>query len=340
MPQTTGVGLLWYTGVIGTAFWCYTRLQLGIGGDVYEGDVTDFSQVVGYYKACLEFEDAARQVSWRDRHDQELRFENLLEAIDEPAVASFSVLDVGCGLGDLFGYLKRSGRLKGRYLGVDVVSEMIEAAKARHPEAEFELRDILQDPPEQNFDLVVCSGSLTVKVPGHERFVARMLAQMVELAQMAVAVNFQSGRAAGRGASPLASGALYYAGPLRFCGLCRRLCRWTALREDVLATDFSVYLYPGHARSISCYRRRAAPEPSAVGAAWLLLERRLPAQALEVLAAAEPSAESLNLRGMAHHQVGDLEEARRWYTAALALDARYEPASLNLEALERQVMPD
>lgn len=289
-----------------------------------------------YYAQCLKLEEPARQVSWRSRHDQELRFENLLEAIDERGLGrGFSVLDVGCGLGDLWGYLRRSGREVTRYLGVDVVPEMVSRARRRHPEGRFEVRDILAEPLTERFDLVVCSGSLTVRVPAHERFVQQMLVQMCAQAELAVAVNFQSTRA--YGVNPEPHPALYHADPLRIYGVCRRICRWTALREDMLATDFTVYLYPGHSRSVSRYRRLPTPPPAPAAVGWLLLERRLPEQALEVLAGETPSAEVLNLRGMACHQMGRFDVAEAHYTEAVRLDADYTPARLNLKALRERL---
>ena len=70
--------------------------------------------------------------------------------------------------------------------------------------------------------------------------------------------------------------------PLKLYAYCRSLCPWTVLREDTLATDFCVYMLPGHARSVARYSNIPSP-PDAAGLGWLLLERRLPGQALEAL---------------------------------------------------------
>jgi SAM-dependent methyltransferase len=294
----------------------------------------DFQRVFSYYEEFLRHPEDARKVAWRSVHGQELRFENLLEALDE-GVVPFSVLDVGCGLGDLFGYLGRTGR-QVDYLGVDIVPQMVEQARARHPEGRFEVCNILESPPRRRFDLVLCSGGMTVRVPRHEQFVRRMLEAMLELADMAVAVNFQSTRA--YGLNPLArqDEDLYHADPLKLYGMCRQLSRWTALREDMLVSDVTVYLYKGHSRSLGRYARLPSPAPDPLGLAWLALERRLPAEALRILEGAPKGAARSNFAGVAHHQLGQLKEALALYQEALALEPGFEPARLNLQALRSQ----
>lgn len=286
-------------------------------------------RVFAYYREFLSHPDDARKVAWRTRFDQELRFENLLEAVDE-ADTGLSILDVGCGLGDLYSWLRATGR-EGDYLGVDIVPEMIEAARARHPAARFEVCDVLVKPPEQTFDLVVCSGGLTVRTPEHERFVLAMIDRMLALSHGAVAINFQSTRAFA--VNPLAERDpdLFHADPLALYAACRERCRWTVLREDMLPTDLTIYLYPGYARSHRAYARRA-PQPDTFGLAWLLLERRLPQAALQVLDAdvGPPEAPLVNLRGVALRQLGERAAAEEAFREALRLDPGYEPARLNL----------
>ena len=45
-----------------------------------------------------------------------------------------SIVDIGCGYGDLFGYLRSIG-WHGEYVGIDIVPELIEEARRRYPEA-------------------------------------------------------------------------------------------------------------------------------------------------------------------------------------------------------------
>ena len=295
----------------------------------------DFSRVKSYYAEFLGHADDARRVAWRCSYGQEVRFEELLGAIEPTELTGRSVLDVGCGLGDLFSYLRKRGN-QVDYTGVDIVPEMVAAARERHPEGRFDVRDILSSPIDKTFDIVICSGALTVRVPDHDLFVQKMLAQMLKLARLAVSVNFQSTRAFRSNPMALQNDDLYYADPLKLYAFCRSLCPWTVLREDTLASDFCIHMLPGHAPSVSRYSLIPS-RPKAEGVGWLLLERRLPLQALKTLEAAPRTAETFNLIGMAQHQLGHWAEAASHYREALRLDPGFDAARLNLETVSRRL---
>jgi SAM-dependent methyltransferase len=65
------------------------------------------------------------------------------------------VLELGCGMGDLLASVRPS-----RGLGIDACSAMVERARAKHPELEFQTFDAhLMDSPER-FDVIICSDLL------------------------------------------------------------------------------------------------------------------------------------------------------------------------------------
>jgi len=65
-----------------------------------------------------------------------------------------SVLDVGCGTGDLFRYLKKTGK-NVKYLGVDQSADMLKRAGKRNPEAHFVQGNIYQMDDIPKFDTVI-----------------------------------------------------------------------------------------------------------------------------------------------------------------------------------------
>jgi SAM-dependent methyltransferase len=71
-----------------------------------------------------------------------------------------SLLDVGCGYGDLYQHLRLRG-WQGRYVGVDIVPGLIEEGRRRYPEADLRLEDIQLSPPAERFDWVVSVHALT-----------------------------------------------------------------------------------------------------------------------------------------------------------------------------------
>lgn len=62
-----------------------------------------------------------------------------------------SILDIGCGYGDLNIYL-RSGGWQGRYCGVDINPELIAEGRRRDPEVDLRVHDIQQATLGENFD--------------------------------------------------------------------------------------------------------------------------------------------------------------------------------------------
>ena len=68
-----------------------------------------------------------------------------------PQNAEQSILDLGCGTGALTERLAGLGR---RVLGADSSPEMIESARAQHPELEFVRCDALNLPYEQEWDVI------------------------------------------------------------------------------------------------------------------------------------------------------------------------------------------
>ena len=93
---------------------------------------------------------------WGSRRSAHRRY---LMAITQLNVAKgHSLLDWGCGNGDLFWFLNDLG-IDVHYLGVDIVPKMVELALANNVVAVK--RDLLLDPPrEAEFDHIICIGTV------------------------------------------------------------------------------------------------------------------------------------------------------------------------------------
>jgi SAM-dependent methyltransferase len=294
----------------------------------------DYDHLREYYGDFAHAGTAARRVAWRCDDDQALRAEVLLEAVDR-ADWPCSVLDVGCGNGFLYGHLQRTGRLT-RYVGLDLLPHMIDEAMRRFPEGDFRQLDLLALDSDERFDLVVCSGSLNVRVPKHTRWVQRMLAAMWQRAERAVAVNFQTTRAFQYNPEARHDQDLFHGDRAQLLAWCEPLTPWVAMRQDYLGDDCTFYLYKGYHRTVRTLERAAAsdergPTEAACGAAYLYLERKLPALALSALEGHEETARVANFRGLAHHRLGDHARAAEQYRRALAIDPTFEEAQLNLD---------
>lgn len=291
--------------------------------------------VARYYAALSHETEPARRVSWRGPWDQQLRFEVLCAVLQGAPTAPLpTVLDVGCGLGDLAPFLERRGQPVA-YLGVDVLPEMIAGARQRHPQRRFELLDVLaSDPPGAPFDYVFASGTLSVRGPGHQDHVRRMIERMFALCTRGLALNFQSARVRGRHAPGELDRDIFYADPLETYTFCRTLTPRTVLREDVLPTDFSVLLFRGPSGAHLGYEQLVRREPPVpgwhAGLASLCLDQGLPDEALRCLQGAPDSAEVANFRGVSWLHAGDPLRAVESLRRALVLDPMAPEPPVNL----------
>lgn len=137
-----------------------------------------------YEEALLKYgPDSAQALQWKNRKSQQVRFAALSQVA---SLAGKSVLDVGCGVGDLYKYLQDSfARVD--YCGLDVVPGMIAAAKQKYPGARFVHANVL-DFTEQ-YDYVLASGALTYNMQGGKELYFEIIKHMYALAKKGVAFN-------------------------------------------------------------------------------------------------------------------------------------------------------
>lgn len=143
-----------------------------------------YERVRAYFAGCLaRYGNDPRGVDWHDRDAQRARFEALLylESLD-----GASILDAGCGLGDLYGYLHERG-IPVRYTGCDLSPAHIEAARAIYPAARFEIIDARTLLARERFDYVIACGMLHLRVPRWNRWVWEQVEAMYEGSRRGVA---------------------------------------------------------------------------------------------------------------------------------------------------------
>ncbi|HEY6427789.1 MAG TPA: class I SAM-dependent methyltransferase [Acidimicrobiales bacterium] len=82
-----------------------------------------------------------------------------------------SVLDVGCGAGELLRLARRSGH-GGRLVGLDPAMAMLDVAKAEQPDIEWVRGDLMSTSLSGRFDLVVMTGHAFQVFLEDDRFAA------------------------------------------------------------------------------------------------------------------------------------------------------------------------
>jgi len=139
-----------------------------------------------FYGPLAASASAARRVGWDSPAAHRLRLTALCEAIGDAA----SVLDAGCGEGQLLLELRTRG-FTGSYRGEDALASMIARAEAlpADPQATFVVADAF-DASGPRADAVVCSGALnTIVAPDHDRHVASAMTAMWARAEHTAALD-------------------------------------------------------------------------------------------------------------------------------------------------------
>lgn len=174
-------------------------------------------------------------LGWRDGSQQALRFQVLTEGIQP--LAKRSLLDVGCGFGDLYDFLTERG-IEVHYTGCDVSPDVLVVARERHPHLVFEERDILENPyPDEVFDYVVMSGVFNHVIQDNEAFVERMLRAAFRACKLGITANMVTEEVDYR------EDYLYYSNPERVLRFCLGLSRYVTLRQDYPLYEFTVFVY-------------------------------------------------------------------------------------------------
>ncbi len=173
---------------------------------------------------------------WNSSASQRTRFEVLCAV---GGLSGRSVLDVGCGFGDLITYLQEAGTPPATYCGIDLSPEMIEIARKQHPGARLECRDLDEQPfPDGSYDFLLGSGLFFLPHPLWKEYVSQIVARMFACCRVAVAVNFLSVYSAAKDRES------HYARPSDVLGdLQQAITPRIVLRHDYRVNDFTVYLY-------------------------------------------------------------------------------------------------
>jgi len=158
--------------------------------------------------------------------------------VDVGIASGTTVLDVGCGLGALHEHILTND-IVCAYTGYDINPQLIEAAQRRHPNAAFEVRDVLEeDFPE--FDFIVSSSSFNLKLEHEDNyaFIERMLRTMHRHSRRAVAVDLMTSYVDFKRPD------VFYYEPERVLAIAKGITKRVTLRHDLPVFQFCVYLYP------------------------------------------------------------------------------------------------
>ena len=183
------------------------------------------------YAALSTQPEPVNRVGWHSRL-QQLTY---LAALIEIGVGTdHSVLDVGCGQGDLYGLLIARG-FRGQYTGVDLSPELVASARERFPMANFVLSDVLEAELARH-DFVLASGLFDYRTSASPARLRVTLRRMFELARLGLAWNMFAD-------APTERLDLYHEPLADLLAFCDELSPHLTLRRDYDPGHFTIYLY-------------------------------------------------------------------------------------------------
>jgi len=185
-----------------------------------------------YNERLKEYGYNPKTLGWL-KGKQEIRFQVLSEIGD---LHNCSILDVGCGFGDLYGFLVNKG-IKIRYTGVDINPHLLEIGKELYPSASFKVMDFDEEVLEKKIDWVFASGIFNFKLEDNESFIKNMLSKMFNISKKGVAVDFMSSYV------DFQNEDAYHTKPEQIFSYCKQLSRRITLRHDYMPFEFCVYIY-------------------------------------------------------------------------------------------------
>jgi SAM-dependent methyltransferase len=189
-----------------------------------------------FTKTLEEFKDEHYAVA-QSKLSHMKRFEKMLELGN---FENCRLLDVGCGIGGFYDYLKEKG-VNCKYTGVDINEKMIKRARERNPEIADNLLvfDILEKKLDQNFDYVISVGPLNLEFESNLNMELTMalIQEMYRLAKKGCALSMTSSLT-----KKPTEGTFYY-NPIELLKETFRFCTNARFDHTYLPHDFTLFCF-------------------------------------------------------------------------------------------------
>ncbi len=138
-----------------------------------------------YEESYEKYGDSLKSCHWGE--SSIFRYEKLTNLVD---LNDASVLEVGCGIGGFYEYCLKKNIKNITYKGIDLVQGMIDLAKNKYPEAEFEVCNILEQKLGKQYDYVLMNGVFNMAFSTQD--MELMLEEAFKYCKKAMVFNFIS----------------------------------------------------------------------------------------------------------------------------------------------------
>jgi SAM-dependent methyltransferase len=178
-----------------------------------------------------------RSLGW-DKGKQDLRFDVLTNFFD---CKGKTILDIGCGFGDLNRFLINKYQNNFEYIGIDLVDNFIENAKKiyRSNNISFIAGDFLSANFDRKFDLIFSSGIFNHKMDNFDnyQFISSVMKKAYDLSNEGFAFDFLSNQVDYEYENT------FHSSPSKILDMGYKLSRRINLRNDYFPFEFSVAVY-------------------------------------------------------------------------------------------------
>lgn len=188
-----------------------------------------------YDDRLSRYGDSPLTLGWGVKGRANLRFEILLSQWD---FRGSSVIDFGCGFGDLLGYAETRKIDFLDYLGIDINGNLLKIAKQKYPGGRFIETNILDEKIELNSDYLLSSGVFNHKVEDNYQFVNDAFIHFDRFAKKGFAVNFISNRID----APEPDDEIFYFAPERILEISYKYSNNIVMRNDYMPFEFTVFI--------------------------------------------------------------------------------------------------
>jgi len=131
---------------------------------------------------------SVKALRWNSKESQLVRFRSLLRLGD---FQNKSLLDVGCGIADLFFFLKENS-FNIKYRGIEILKEFFDTAKIRlngYENINLINNDFFNHKFTNSYDFTICNGSLNLKEDDNYRLLFDFINKSISITNNAIGVT-------------------------------------------------------------------------------------------------------------------------------------------------------
>lgn len=177
-----------------------------------------------------------RALKWHSKKAARQRYKQIVADID---FNKKSILDVGCGFGDIIPYITNKSDISS-YTGIDFVPEFVKEAKKLYPKYKFLLGDYFKQPLEEKFDIIICCGTLNGNYNDNLGFRKKAIKTMFSHTKECLVFNM-----AGRHPKPKTArhSNVWFANSKTIYNFCKTLSKKVLLKDNYHSNDFTIVMF-------------------------------------------------------------------------------------------------